>query len=264
MISATLEDGTDVYINHIVIEGSSQWTIGRNVTSKCDIIHSNRNYLQLPNHIQIPITDVDFHSFLPHSIFLRGNQQNYSNFRTKLFCATCNIPTSEHKIPWKDVKKIIGKVHKHVCGHATLSDVEVLLKRNNLWNDEIQIYSTRTPSSCIDCAKTYMPKQGRKVSLSSLNRSFNKLVCLDHFHLGDLRFCHIMDAITGYSVGAVVPDTSIKSAISVLDAHWISPFWAPNTIQYDIVFNNHEFKDFFSTFDIQTSPILQFDTTKKS
>ena len=32
--------------------------------------------------------------------------------------------------------------------------------------------------------------------------------------------------------------------IKILDTHWISPFWAPNAIQYDLAFNNHEF-DFF-------------------
>ncbi len=43
MLSASLADGTIVNINHIVIEGSSQWIIGRHVTAKCDIIHTNGN-----------------------------------------------------------------------------------------------------------------------------------------------------------------------------------------------------------------------------
>ncbi len=49
-ISACLSDGSNINIRHIVIEGSSQWVVGRNVTSKCDIVHSNGNYLNLPNN----------------------------------------------------------------------------------------------------------------------------------------------------------------------------------------------------------------------
>ena len=47
----------------------------------------------------------------------------------------------------------------------------------------------------------------------------------------------------------------MKSVLCVLDANCISPFWAPNAIQYDLAFNDHEFKDFLSTFDMQTRPI---------
>lgn len=35
----------------------------------------------------------------------------------------------------------------------------------------------------------------------------------------------------------------------------MSPFWAPNAVQYDLAFYNHEFKDFLSTFNILTRPI---------
>lgn len=38
--------------------------------------------------------------------------------------------------PWKEVKLILDKLHKHVCGHATYSEIKPLLKRNNLWSNE--------------------------------------------------------------------------------------------------------------------------------
>lgn len=153
MITAKLQDDCDININRIVIEGYSQWTIVRRVTSKSDIIYSNENYLQLPNHAQIPITDVDFHSFLPYSIFLRENQQNCSTFQAKLICATRNISTPENKNPWKHIEKIIDKVYRHVCGHSALGNIEILLKQNNLRNNEVQNYLNRTLSSCVERAK---------------------------------------------------------------------------------------------------------------
>ena len=52
MLTDTLADGTEVDVGHVVIEGSSQWVTGRNVTSKCEVIHTNGNYIQLPNSVQ--------------------------------------------------------------------------------------------------------------------------------------------------------------------------------------------------------------------
>ena len=159
------------------------------------------------------------------------------------------------KKPWQDIEKIIDKAHKRVCGLAKLSDMDVLLKRNNQWNYEIQNYLTHTLSSIVECAKTYMTKQARKISLNSLNRSFNELVCIDHFNLGDIGLCHIMDATTRYSVGADVPHNSMQSAISFLDAHWISPCRTPNAIQYDLAFNNHGFSHLLYTLYILNRPM---------
>ena len=91
------------------------------------------------------------------------------------------------------------------------------------------------------CYKNSEPKITRELSLSSLNKSFNSLICVDNFNLGNLRICHIMDANTRYSIGAVVPYTSMESVIEVLDTHWISQFWTPTAIQLDKAFGNDIF-----------------------
>ena len=111
-----------------------------------------------------------------------------------------------------------------MCGHAKLSDMQTLLERNNLWNHEGETYLNRIVNPCYNCARCYEPKKVRKVSLSSLNRSLIDVACIDHFHLRNMRTCHIMDAATRYSVGAVVTDTGMESAINVLDSQWISQF----------------------------------------
>ena len=127
-----------------------------------------------------------------------------------------------------------------------------MLERNNLWNIEVEKYLSRVFSSCSDCAKTYELKHARKVPLRSLNRSFNGLVCIDHFHLDNLHICHVKDAYTLFSVGAVVPDTGMESAIAVLDSRWISQFWTPTAIQFDQVFSNEPFQDYLKVFGIES------------
>ena len=76
MVSARLNDGTSIKIRHVVIEGSSQWLIGRNLTAKCDIVHSSGNYLRLSDHKNIPLKNVDMHFYVPTQIFLKNECNN--------------------------------------------------------------------------------------------------------------------------------------------------------------------------------------------
>ena len=124
-----------------------------------------------------------------------------------------------------------------------------------MWTAEVEKYLHRIISSCSDCAKTCEPKQVRKVSISSINRSFNDIVCIDHFHLGNLRMCHIVDASTRYSAGIVVPDTGMQTAIEAFDLLWISLFWAPISIQFDQAFDKKEFNEFLALHGINARPI---------
>ena len=64
-----------------------------------------------------------------------------------------------------------------------------------------------------------------------------------------------MDATTRYSVGAVVPDTSMQTAIEVLYSNLISPFWAPDSIQFDQAFASKEFNDFLSLHGINPTHV---------
>ena len=73
IISAKLNDGTDINVRHIFIEGSSQWVIGRNVTIKCDIVHTNGNYIKISDQVRIPLQNVDTHSYVPSYIFRSKN-----------------------------------------------------------------------------------------------------------------------------------------------------------------------------------------------
>ena len=46
-VTAIFAGGTNVNDIHVLTEGSSQGIVGRNLTTKCDIIHNNGNYLKL-------------------------------------------------------------------------------------------------------------------------------------------------------------------------------------------------------------------------
>jgi len=260
MLQACDDYGDKINIRHLVIDGSSQWVIGRNVTKHCDIQHIGGQFLNFPNGSKISLIERDMHSYIKYENFSTANSSKMTlKARTGLcisfFCATAKFPAKASQKPWKEVKKIIDKVHKHVCGHASFSDIRTLLKRNELWNQEIEKYVVQVIDVCTNCSHTSQPSANRKVSLSSLSRSFNELVCIDHVHLNEMRVIHMMDATTRYSVGAVVPDTSMKNAIINFESLWISPFWEPKAVQFDQAFDNSIFKNYLLKHDIEGRPI---------
>ncbi len=116
-------------------------------------------------------------------------------------------------------------------------------------------YLSHAVKDCHSCVSTSEPKPSRKVSLGTLNRSFNEVVCIDHMHSNNFRVCHVKDTTTRYSFGSIVDDTNMSSVIQVIESQWISHFWAPESMQFDQAFDNSEFKRYFSSYDIECRPI---------
>ena len=151
-----------------------------------------------------------------------------------------------------------------MCGHPSYGDIKVLLQRNGLWDYEVQQYLTRVIERCVDCKATSEPKQARKVSLSTMTTSSNQVVCIDHFHLDEMRVFHIMDSATRFSSSMVVPDTSMHQSLSALESQWISYFSTPEVLLYDHAFENRMFRSYLGMFGNEARPIPPAVTTKTS
>lgn len=143
---------------------------------------------------------------------------------------------------WKDVKSVIDKVHKHVCGHASHNDLKMLLERNRLWNEAIASYVRNLIEGCSACRATYFLQPNRKVSISSLSNNFNEVVCIDHLFLEDNCLLHCMDLVKRYSAALFVETTVLKEAIIGFEAFWISQFWYLDAIRADLAFHKGESK----------------------
>lgn len=157
-----------IAVRHIVIEGSSQWILGRNITRRCNIIHLDRHVLQLPCSKSEYISLIDFnrHSHVSLDRFIPQNTlsqvvSSYVSNPTEPITApdkTSNIITDVNRFPissehtkhslssWDSVKKLVDSVNRHVCGHSTFTDMRTLLLRNGLWNDGVQHYLSRVVS----------------------------------------------------------------------------------------------------------------------
>ena len=69
------DDGDDISIRHLVLDGSSQWVIGRNVLRHCNIMQLHDYALIIPGHnnntLRFPLTLHDHHDYLSISFFHR-------------------------------------------------------------------------------------------------------------------------------------------------------------------------------------------------
>lgn len=136
-----------VSIRHLLIGGSSSWVIGRNITRPYNMLHIGENALQLPRMKgdKIPMIDNKFHSYIAYDRFLSDRLSSPS-----LSCLSASPHATEKRVldSWAETRRIVDKVHRHVCGHATFSDMRTLLIRNGLWNESVQHYLATKVSQC--------------------------------------------------------------------------------------------------------------------
>lgn len=161
---------------------------------------------------------------------------------------------SSAKNNWPFLRRVIDDEHKIVCGHATFSDMRILLKRNKIWNPFCQKYLSDIVLNC-HCKASSTPPPSRCVSLSSQNREFNEVDCLDHLLLDTVSILHCMDTATYFSASTVVQSTSMDEAIYAVELCRFSQFWPQSAFQVDTAFDNEKFNNFCQIHDIEISPV---------
>ena len=221
LIDAISDQGNIVRIRHLVIEGSSKWIVGRNITKHGNIQRIGGNLLELSTknetgvQMTISLIDHDLHCYLPLSAFglVSNNAQAY--------CAVFSFAAKASNRPLGEIKAIVDKVHKHVCGHASLRNMQILLERNDLWSNEVKTFLHQTVEVCHQCKMTDEPRDMRKVSLHDLNSSFNDRVCLDHVFLDNYVALHFMDSCARFSQGEIVTTRTVRNAIDHFELIWV-------------------------------------------
>lgn len=155
MIRFRSESSQNVDIRHIIVDGSSPWVIGRNVTRKCDIIHLNDNIIKFPsvNGVCDTMKMIDYnrHSYIPMSSVWTPQHFSPSTHKFAGFTGNLTINDKNANRPWSDVKRIVDRVHDHTCGHATFSDIKTVLQRNVLWSPVVSQYLISIVEKCESC-----------------------------------------------------------------------------------------------------------------
>ena len=147
-------------------------------------------------------------------------------------------------LTWPYIKRIIDRVHKHVCGHAAYSDIRTLLKRNNMLNQTVQHYLGRVIHSFHNCVQSSSPQPTRKVSLSSLDSAFNDTVYIDHMYLDDMKVFHVMDMHSRYLSCMITRSTNMSESIVAFQCFWLNAHWTTRVVRADPAFLTGEFSTF--------------------
>lgn len=144
-------------------------------------------------------------------------------------------------------------MHKHVCGYANCTDYTLLLERNDLCNEAAAAYVAQSIENCTACRTTVAPQPSKKVSISSLNKHFNEIVCIDHFYLDEMRLMHCMALASRYSLA--VGYASTKDAFHAFEGTRASQFWYPDAVQIDKAFQVSCFKTHMDRLGIAIRPV---------
>lgn len=148
---------------------------------------------------------------------------------------------------WQDMKHVVEKLHKHVCGLASFGDMKPLLVRNNVWSEDVPKYLSDQTTRYTACRSSKYPNPSRKVSLSALSRPFNDFLCVDHVFLDGMRVIHAMEAYSRYSAGLVCDDCSLSATVHAFEAIFFGPFWPSLAVTANNAFNHDAFVDAGST-----------------
>lgn len=79
----------------------------------------------------ITLHDYDLQCFVPYHIFCEGNEG--PDTEAMMYCATVSLQDNTQTRPWKELKSIVDRVHRYVCGHSSYTDMKILMERNGIW-----------------------------------------------------------------------------------------------------------------------------------
>lgn len=144
----------------MVVQGSSHWILGRNITRVSNIVQIGGSALELPNLVPADFVTMIDHEGNSHVLISRfvSLQRGYVlqadtassgaiNSRSPSIEEIPSLLNREKTMSQSQVRHTVNCVHRHACGHATYSDLRTLLIRNNLWSLHVQHYLTEVVSS---------------------------------------------------------------------------------------------------------------------
>lgn len=167
-------------IKHFVLEGSSPWIVGRNITTKGNIIYTSGDYLQFfanGDEVTEKLDKFDGNSRLRKAEFYHHSFPSRRDaLCSLLFSLTANLS-------WDDIKRVIDHVNEHVCGHSNSHDKSTPLKRNKLWTENYVQYVSQILENCQYFHRVDACSGNRPVPLSKMLREFNNVVAVDYLTL---------------------------------------------------------------------------------
>lgn len=126
--------------------------------------------------------------------------------------------------------------------------MKTFLQRNRLWSGQVQHFLLLFGANFGSFQANSSPPPSLRLSLVSLNRNFNDVVCIDHMHLGHVTIFHVMYFVSRISAAQDIHSFSLNESILALDTCWISKIWAPWSVHAYKAFQRDHFLDIQSEY----------------
>lgn len=146
----------------------------------CNVQHIFVNAPFFPNGDTVSNVDFDHHGFKPIKRFC----EMVNSLRVRHVSAQYRLPSSRRHLKfWAKLRRFVVRIHQQTCDHSLSSDMRTILSCNGLWNDSDQQYLAYVVSQWLERKGSSTPSFNRRASISSLDRTFVDVLCIDHFHL---------------------------------------------------------------------------------
>lgn len=177
-ITAKSDQVIPIQIRHLIIEGSSQWVFGRNVTWFCNIHHIDKSCLIFRSPVStewlsMTLYGVGDHCYLLFYIFNITHSEHADNC---IISRSCSAYTSS--LLWSHWKNIRQRAPTRLWTFILCRHQVAALKKPDLEWAKCYISITYTRNFSGMCHFKALIGW-RKVSLSSMSRDFSDLVCAD-------------------------------------------------------------------------------------
>lgn len=257
------DNNNKISIRLLVIERSLQWVVGKKLTWKWNLKYIGKSSIRIPhvlstNHTQVYEYQLHCHITVDRSNFTPKRISVLPLSTSTLISDVLNACTSFTTYGnWLELRRIFNKVHKHICGYFSCSDMRTLLQRKN-WNEQVQSYLSNFIAQCPDCnaQDSPIPPPNCIISLTSLNRQYNEVLCMVHLFLDMVTMFHMMDVFRRSSVGAFVDSTTMENVTYHMENLWFAHFRPPNFSHVDGAFQSDVMEVIFISirFQKQTVP----------
>lgn len=82
---------------------------------------------------------------------------------------------------------------------ANLTDMNLLFERSGIWSEAVTDYVLHLIDKYVSCRSTAPPQPNTKVSILSVSRRLNDIVCVVHSYLHSVCLFHCIDITTSFS-----------------------------------------------------------------
>lgn len=245
-------DGNFTAVKAMIVDGQVPFVDIKPTLRQLDAIEAHKqNYLDISlgvkGRFRLPTyMHEDGHSHMPLS------RKDMDSNIGQCLLNSCLSKIDRQSMTLKDKRRLLEQIHGKTHLHPT--SLRILMKRNNLWEAELESTVQKIFEHCSVCLRTGDLEPSRKISFGKLHAQFNQRAYLDILYWTDTECQHMVlncvDYATSFAKLSPIEDRKIIGMLSLFERTWINCHGTPQLVIADQEFGKDVVKDWMATRDI--------------